>query len=116
MEAHAQPTPSSVAEKPDGPVAAVLLACGIGSFVLGLFTVLSEASQGIHDFLPFNDRVGPLSGKTTLAVAAFVGSWIVLGYAWRKRDMDLKPVLIVTVVLVAIGAVLTFPEVFLAFK
>lgn len=116
MEAHPQQAPSSVAEKPTGPVAAVLLASGIGSFVLGLFTVLSEASEGIHEFLVFDEGVGPLSGKTTLAVIAFVASGIVLGYGLRKREVNLKSVLTATVVLIALGVLFTFPEVFLAFK
>jgi len=32
---------------------------------------LDEASTGVHDFLQFNDRVGPLSGKTIFAVIAY---------------------------------------------
>ena len=32
------------AAKPDGPLAAVLLAAGIGAFALGLFTTLAEAN------------------------------------------------------------------------
>ena len=38
-------------ERPDGPGAAAMMAAGIGIFVLGLFTLLSEASVPIHDWL-----------------------------------------------------------------
>ena len=51
-------------DRPAGPVAAALLATGIGAFTLGLFTTLSEASTGIHDFLAFTDEVGPRSGSS----------------------------------------------------
>ena len=64
--------------KPDGPLAAVLLAAGIGSFALGLFTTLAEASTGFRDRLVLNAGVGPLSGKTVWATVIFVVAWAVL--------------------------------------
>jgi hypothetical protein len=63
---------STVQTKPNGPVAAVFLAAGIGSFVLGLFVVLNEVSTDISNFLKFDANyglgsgVGPLSGKAIL--------------------------------------------------
>jgi hypothetical protein len=38
-------------DRPSGPVAAAVLATGIGIFALGLLTTLSEASTGFSDFL-----------------------------------------------------------------
>ena len=60
--------------KPSGPVAAVFVASGIASLVLGLFVTLNEMSPDISTFLKFEANfgigsgVGPLSGKVTLAV------------------------------------------------
>ncbi len=51
-------------DKPEGPIAAAILAGGIGCLTLGIFTTLAEASTSIKDWLQWNDRVGPLSGKT----------------------------------------------------
>ena len=102
-------------DRPTGPVAAAVLATGIGAFVLGLLTTLSEASTGIHDFLEFSDDVGPLSGKTILAVVAYVVSWAGLHAAWRRRNPALRPVLIATAVLIALGILGTFPTFFQAF-
>jgi len=101
--------------KPSGPAAAVVLASGIGAFVLGLFTTLNEASSSINDFLQFSDDVGPLSGKTILASAAFFAAWAVFGVLWRARDVAWKPVLTATVVLLALGFLGTFPTFFEAF-
>lgn len=115
MESHTNIESSTGAAKPSGPVAAVMLSAGIGAFFLGLFTVLSEASEGVHTFLEFNEGVGPLSGKTTLAVFAFAISWIVLGFGLRDREVDLKKALTGTVVLFAIAVIMTFPTFFLAF-
>jgi hypothetical protein len=102
-------------DRPTGPVAAALLATGIGVFTLGLFTTLSEASTGIHDFLEFSDDVGPLSGKTILAVVAYFGSWGVLHALWRRQNPVLRPILIATAALVGLGILGTFPTFFQAF-
>ena len=101
--------------KPSGPAAAVVLASGIGTFVLGLFTTLNEASSGLNDFLRFTDDVGPLSGKTIFASAAFFLSWAILGYVWREREIAWRPVLTATIVLLALGFLGTFPTFFEAF-
>jgi hypothetical protein len=102
-------------ERPTGPVAAALLAVGIGAAVLGLLTTLNEASTGVHDFLEFDEDVGPLSGKTIIAVVAYVASWAVLHGLWRRQNPALRPILIVTVVLIALGVLGTFPTFFQAF-
>jgi hypothetical protein len=101
--------------KPSGPAAAVLLAAGIGTFVLGLLATLNEASTDVSDFLRFTDDVGPLSGKTIIAALAFFAAWAVLGYLWRERDLVWRPVLIATIVLLALGFLGTFPTFFEAF-
>jgi hypothetical protein len=105
-------------DKPDGPAAAAMLAAGIGIFVLGLLAVLSEASVPIHDFLErweFGRGVGPLAGKTTLAVIAWAFSWVVLGVVLRRKDVNLKAWFTFSVVLGILGVLGTFPPIFLSF-
>ena len=109
---------STVQTKPNGPVAAVFLAAGIGSFVLGLFVVLNEASTDISNFLKFDANyglgsgVGPLSGKAILGILAFLVSWLVLGLLFRGREVRFGPILTIALILVAAGFLLTFPPVF----
>jgi hypothetical protein len=102
--------------RPNGPVAAVMLAIGAGALVLGILTVLSEASEGIHEFLEFSERVGPLSGKTIFATLAFLLSWGGLHMALRDREVQWRPVIIALLALVAIALLLTFPPFFQLFK
>lgn len=107
-----------LADKPDGPAAAAVVAAGIGIFVLGLLTVLNEASEGIHDFLErwqFGRGVGPLAGKTTLAVIAWAVSWGLLAAGWRRKDVNLRAWFMVALILAIAGAVGTFPPFFLRF-
>jgi hypothetical protein len=109
-------TPAATAEeRPNGLMAAALLAAGLGTFVLGLLTTLAEASDGVASWLQFNDRVGPLSGKTIISVAVFVGSWGVLSVLLGRRNLPLRAVLWTTGALLAVGFVMTFPKFFQAF-
>ena len=109
-----QPIPAEDAH-PFGPAAAIMLAAGFGSFVLGLLTTLAEASTGIKDGLQWNDRVGPLSGKTIIAAAVFFGSWALLGIALRTAEPPWKKVVYATGALIALGLLMTFPTFFQAF-
>lgn len=99
----------------EGPAAAAILAAGIGMFTLGLLTTLAAASEGIADWLAnweFDRGVGPLAGKTTVAVIVWAVSWIVLGFALRGKDANLKTWFWVAFVLGALGFVGTFPPFF----
>ncbi|MCU0856704.1 MAG: hypothetical protein MUF63_18115 [Rhodobacteraceae bacterium] len=111
-------TTEATTTKPNGPVAAVFLAAGIGSLVMGIFVVLNEVSEDISNFLKFDANfglgsgVGPLSGKATLAILAFLGSWLILGLLLRGKEVKFGPVLTIALILVAGGFLLTFPPVF----
>lgn len=108
----AEPPAAAAASKPFGPAAAVILAAGLGAFTLGLLTTLAEASADLKDWLQWDDEVGPLSGKTTLAGIVFFASWAVLSVLLWRRDVRVKPVLWIAGVLIALGLVGTFPEFF----
>ena len=99
-------------DRPNGPVAAVLLATGIGSLVLAILVVWAEASESFADSLAYSDRVGPLSGKTIWAVVAFLVSWAGLHAVLRRRDVTLHTVWLITLVLLALGLLGTFSPFF----
>jgi len=108
-----EPTgPGEERELPDGPAAAAILAAGLGVFFLGFLTTLNEMAVGVHDWLIFQDRVGPLSGKTTIACVAWLVSWALLSAIWWKRDVPLTAVVALTTVLIVVGNVFMFPPVF----
>lgn len=99
-------------DRPNGPVAAALIAGGIGAAVIGLMTVLNEASAGISQSLNWYNPVGPLSGKTGIGVIAFFLSWIVLHFALRGKNVNFSRAATIAFVLLAIGLLLTFPPIF----
>ena len=100
----------------NGPAAAAVLAAGVGCAMLGLFTLLAEAIEPIHNFMELSSAVGPLSGKTTFAVVVWLIGWVGLHLWWRDQNVSFRAVYVVTLVLVGVGFVLTFPPVFLAFS
>lgn len=105
----------SVAEpddRPNGPAFASVIAAAAGTFVLGLFTTLAEASEKLKDWLNWRNPVGPLSGKTSLGLAAWAGAWLVLGIVWRRREIDERKAVIVSAILIGLGVLGTFPSFF----
>ena len=103
------------ADKPEGPVAAAILAAGIGAFALGVLTTLAEASEGFKDFLNLYDPVGPLSGKTIGAVIVWLIAWVVLHMMYRHRAIESRKVLTASLVLIGLGVLGTFPIFFQLF-
>ncbi len=95
----------------NGAGAAALLAAGIGSFVLGALAVLADKSAAVKSRMIFWKPTGPLSGVTTLAIAAWLFVWLLLHWRWRGRDVALKPVLGAALVLLALALALTFPPI-----
>ena len=108
MEARAATT----AAKPSGPVAAVMLAAGIGSLVLAGLVIAAEASESFAMSLAYDLEVGPLSGKTLWAAGAFFASWGVLTAVLRKRDVELGKVAIIAGVMVGLALIGTFSPFF----
>jgi hypothetical protein len=107
--------PLNLADKPDGPGAAAMIAAGIGVFVLGFFTTAAVISGGIKSFLAWwewGQGVGPLAGKSTLAILAWLVSWLILDLLWRKKDVDLKTAFYIGLGLGVLGAIGTFPTFF----
>jgi hypothetical protein len=99
----------------NGAAAAAILAAGMGSFMLGLLTTLAAASKLLGDVLAFYGPVGPLSGKTTVAVLIWLAAWVLLHRTWKDRQVNFGPVFLGTLILIALALLGTFPLFFEAF-
>ena len=99
--------------KPNGPLAAVLLAGGIGSAALGLFTFFNQVypASTYSQFLSWYRPVGALSGKSSLAILVFLLAWLILGRLWYGREVNFKAISTVAFLLLAVGLLGTFPPV-----
>ncbi len=100
-------------DKPNGPVAAALLAGGIGCAVMGILTFYNQVfpTTAFSKSLNWVKPVGALSGKSSLAVLAFFATWIILSLIWRGREVRFGTVSTVAFILLAVGLIGTFPPV-----
>lgn len=99
-------------DKPNGPVAAAMLAGGIGSAALGIIIPLSEAIPALKTALTLDAGVGPLSGKTTVSIVAFFLSWAILHFVFRGKETNFTRAATISFVLLAIGLLGSFPPIF----
>jgi hypothetical protein len=99
-------------DRPNGPVAAALVAGGLGSATIGLMTVLAEASTPIKDSLNWWNPAGPLTGKTLVGVIVFFVSWIVLHFIYRGKNVNFARATTIALILLGLGLLGTFPPFF----
>ena len=100
----------------NGSAAAAIVSAGVGSAVIGLMSTGAAISTGLKSALNWWGPAGPLSGKTGVGVIVWLVSWVVLHASWKDRDVAFTRVLVATLVLLALGLLLTFPPVFEAFE
>lgn len=100
---------------PTGPACAAVLAPAIGIAIYGMAVVAATASPAVAKLLTLSNGVGPLSGKTSVGVAAWIAAQVVLCALWHKREVNFRRVWFVAAILIAIGFAFTFPPVYDAF-
>jgi hypothetical protein len=99
-----------------GVAAATFIAGGIGALALGLMTTGAVISEGLSNFLNWWNPAGPLSGKTGISILAWLISWAILNNLWKDKESNLAKAFTVTLILIVLGFILTFPPVFEAFE
>jgi hypothetical protein len=82
--------------------------------VLGVLVTLTAipALVDLKNALNWSNPVGPLSGKTGVAMIAFLLAWAVAHFTIKDKDVNLKTYVIVAGVLTALGFLMTFPPFF----
>ena len=113
-------TPSGRAQVPGGIAVAAFLSAFIGTFTLAVVNVFTAASKDFNAWvhgvgklwMPGAQAIGPYSGKETLALIAWLGSWIILHVALRRKDLDVGRWFIVFMVGLGIATTLIWPPVF----
>lgn len=98
-----------------GVASAAFVSSGIGCLVIGLMVTGAEMSAGLRSALIWSNPVGPLSGKTGVGVIAWIVSWVILHTLWKDKEMEFGKIFTVTLILIALGFLLTFPPFFVLF-
>lgn len=105
----AQSSLSMTSREVNGSAMAALLSGGIGAFAMGAVVLLNEA--GLFSAPTLYAPAGGVSGRTTLATIVWLVAWAVLHNRWKGRDIAPGRVGAVTLTLIALGVLGTFPPV-----
>jgi hypothetical protein len=102
---------NTVSTIPNGSGAAAMLAAAIGSFVLAIIAFAGDKSVSIKNSLNFYKPTGPLSGVTTVAIVVWFLAWGFLEWRWGKRAVAMSRINRVSLALLALSILLTFPPI-----
>ncbi len=106
--ATAFPRPTA-ARDASGGVMAAFLGAGIGACTMGAFVLLNEA--GLFAAPALYGPAGGVTGRTTLATITWLVAWGVLHHRWKAREIAPGRVCTVTLILIGMGCLGTFPPV-----
>jgi hypothetical protein len=120
LEVEAARTPSPTRHRESGPAVAAIISAALGMITLALVNLGTQASKAFNEWvhgigklwMPGAGGIGPYSGKQTLSLLVWIGTWIVLHVALRNRDLNLGRWLIVFLVGIGIATTLLWPPVF----
>jgi hypothetical protein len=96
---------------PNGSGAAAMLAAAVGCLVLAVIAFAGDKTVAIKNSLNFYKPTGPLSGVTTIAVALWFLTWGLLEWRWGKRSVAMSRINRVSLAMLALSILLTFPPV-----
>lgn len=101
--------PADRAVVSNGGALAAVMAAGIGAFAMGLLVIANEA--GLFTAPSIYGPSGGLSGRSTLAVIAWLIAWGIMHARWRNQNVDAGRTLAWGLVLTALGILMNFPPV-----
>ncbi len=101
-----RPQSTTLAEA-NGAAMASALAAGVGAFAMGLIVVLNEAALFAAPAL--YGPAGGVTGRTTFATLVWLAAWGLLHARWRWREIAPGRVLVLTLILIGVGVLGTFP-------
>ena len=104
-------------EKPTGIAAAAILAVPLGLLALAISHIMDDLSPAgrswVHAWgkawMPGAEGIGPYSGKETLALLTWIGSWIILHLILRRKNVDLTRSGILFLIGVGVATTLLWP-------
>jgi len=116
MEAGAYLDDGEAPAEPNGGVVAAIVAGGLACAIFGFLAVATAASPAVAKLLTFYWPAGPLTGKSTVTIVAYLVIWPNLHYRLRDRHLDLYKAFLFTLFLIALGLIGTFPPFFQMFE
>jgi hypothetical protein len=91
-------------------VAAALLAAGVGAAACGVFYILGGV-KALGPYFNLYKPSGALSGVSTAAIVVWLVTWGVLGSRWKDRPVNMRRIGTVSLGLLLLGLLLTYPPI-----
>jgi len=82
---------------------------------LGINIILCEVSGTYKAMMTWSEGVGPLSGKTLVAVIVWVVAWFLLNMKMKDQEVDQGKIWQLSLALIVVGLLGTFPPFFTLF-
>ena len=110
-----EPEPAEELE-PNGGIVAAVVAAGVGCAALGVVRVAAVAFSSFADFLTLYAPAGPLTGEATVATLIYLIAWVNLHARLRDRELHMFRAFLLTMALLVVGLIGTFPPVYQLFR
>lgn len=101
------PERADIPMAPNGAAMAAFVAAGIGAFALGAIVILNEV--GLFSAPALYDPAGGVTGRTAFGAGIWLIAWVMLHQRWKHRTLRAGGVYALTVLLIVLGVLLTFP-------
>lgn len=103
-----------------GVAIAALLAAMIGLLTLALVNLGTVINPGFKDFVfsvgkawvPGATGIGPYAGKESFLLLGWLGSWVVLHFALRKKDANVRLWIGIFLAGILLATLLLWPPIF----
>lgn len=111
-------SPSSE-QRPSGPAMAAVLSASLGLLALAVAQIMSEVStaskaamQSLGNlWMPGAAGIGPYSGKETVALLVWLGSWALLHAVWKRRELSVGRIGTLALGLTGLATTLVWPPI-----
>lgn len=106
-------------EQPTGIAVAALWSAALGLLALAVSHIAADSSNAVEawvhawgkSWMPGAQGIGPYSGKETLALLTWLGSWLWLHLVLRRREMNLTVSGVVFLVGIGLATTLLWPPI-----
>ena len=91
--------------------AAAILAAAVGSFLLVVLSILSDASSAARSLFVFYKPTGALSGVITTAVVIWIIVWALLDRSRSNKTASLGRITLLAILLLLLSLIALFPPI-----
>lgn len=114
------------APKVSGPAAAALLSASFSCFLLmvnqhltSIFPMWNEWIWRLGDWIPGSKtsdpiygEIGSYTGKQTVMLLGWLGSWLLLGMLWKDKQISFPPIVALIIFFIAAATVMNWHPLF----